>query len=133
MKVFFFKHAVHGVASTLEERRTPTLRSQMNKTQDVKQGTFDFARIEGSKLSSDPPLSNGFSLELLRCHSLPVLDVVPVCHRMTCNLVPVVPPFVHQGVVRVRVGDEMGRPEQRVSREFHFPFSYLRAHPLGLL
>ena len=81
----------------------------------MKRVTFDFTRIEGSKLSGDPPLSNGFSLELLRCHSLPVLDVVPVCHRMARNLVPVVPPFVHQGVVRVRVGDEMGRPEQQVS------------------
>ena len=32
---------------------------------------------------------------------------------MARYLVPVVPPFVHQGVVRVRVGDEMGSPEQR--------------------
>ena len=99
----------------------------------MKQVTFDFARIEGSKLSSDPPLSNGFGLELLRCHSLPVLDAVPVRHRMARNPVPVVPPFVHQGVVCVRVGDEMGGPEQIVSQELYFIFSYLRAHPLGLL
>ena len=32
---------------------------------------------------------------------------------MARYLVPVVPPFVNQRVVRVRVGDEMGGPEQR--------------------
>ena len=52
-------------------------------------------------------------LELLLRHPLPVLEVVPVCHRVARDLVPVVPPFVHERVVRVRMGYEMCRPEQR--------------------
>ena len=95
-------------------------------------GTFDFARIEGSKLAGDPPLSNGFGLELLRCHPLPVVQVVAVCHGMARDLVAVVPPFVHKRVVRVRMGNGMCRPEQRCHKDSKL-FFYLRAHPLGLL
>ena len=136
IKVLLLKNTVHRVGTSLQERRAPTFEnytfSQYQIFPQMKLGTFDFTRIEGSKLAGDSPLSNGLGLELLLRHPLPVLEVVPVCHRVARNLVPVVPPLVHKRVVRVRMGYEMCRPEQRCHKNSKL-FLYLRAHPLGLL